>query len=295
MFNPFVEPALNDIDDDAILVERAQSGDRTALEEVVQRHQGWIYNIAIRMVFHPQDAEEVTQEVLVKMITKLSTFHGASKFRTWLYRIVTNHVLNMKRRVAEKQATTFADYGAAIDSTPDLELPDPNSVPVALPILVEETKNSCTMGMLLCLDRKQRLIFTLGSILGVSDAVGSEILEMTAVNFRQCLTRARRDLHHFMNNQCGLVNRSNPCRCPKKTRGFIEHGHVDPSRLLFVPERVERVREVAPATVNEIEDLVERQHVAIYQDHPFLQPADELHWLKNLLERPEVRSALHLN
>jgi DNA-directed RNA polymerase specialized sigma24 family protein len=39
------------------------------------------------MVFHPQDAEEVTQEVLVKFITKLSTFKGESKFRTWLYRV----------------------------------------------------------------------------------------------------------------------------------------------------------------------------------------------------------------
>ena len=70
---------------------------------LVLRHQAWIYNIAIRMVFQPQDAEEVTQEVLVKVITKLSTFKGESKFRTWLYRIAANHVLNMKRRSAETQ------------------------------------------------------------------------------------------------------------------------------------------------------------------------------------------------
>ena len=88
------------------------------------------------------------------------------------------------------------------------------------------------MGMLLCLDRKQRLIFTLGEILGASDTVGGEVLEMTADNFRQCLARARRDLHSFMNNQCGLVNKNNPCRCPKKTQGFIEQGHVDPAASL---------------------------------------------------------------
>ena len=67
------------------------------------------------------------------------------------------------------------------------------------------------------LDRKQRLIFTLGAILGASDTVGAEVLEMTSDNFRQCLVRARRDLHSFMNQQCGLVNKGNPCRCPKKT------------------------------------------------------------------------------
>ena len=81
MFNPFAEdddcsPA------DAELVERAKNGERAALEKLVLRHQAWIYNIAVRMVFRPQDAEEVTQEVLVKVITKLSTFKGESSFRT---------------------------------------------------------------------------------------------------------------------------------------------------------------------------------------------------------------------
>src|SRR5580765_7349704 len=156
MFNPFAETTDADISD-VELVDQAKSGDRGALEKLVLRHQAWIYNIAIRMVFHPQDAEEITQEVLVKVITKLSTFKGESKFRTWLYRIAANHVLNMKRRRAETRATTFADFGDAINRTPDLDLPDPKTVPVALPLLVEEAKNGCTMGMLLCLDRKQRL------------------------------------------------------------------------------------------------------------------------------------------
>jgi RNA polymerase sigma factor (sigma-70 family) len=294
VFNPFTEVAEGD-PTDAELVEQAKNGDRAALEKLVLRHQAWIYNIAVRMVFQPQDAEEVTQEVLIKVITKLGTFKGESKFRTWLYRIAANHVLNMKRRSAEKQVTTFADYGAAIDRTPDLDLPDPRSVPVALPLLVEEAKNSCTIGMLLCLDRKQRLIFTLGEILGASDTVGGEVLEMSADNFRQCLTRSRRDLHSFMNNQCGLVNKNNPCRCAKKTRGFIEHGHVDPHHLLFVPQHVERVRDVAPETVRDIEDIVERQHVAIYRDHPFLQPSDQVSWLRRMLESEDVRGALHLN
>ena len=294
MFNPFAEVADGDITD-VDLVEQAKNGDRAALETLVLRHQAWIYNIAVRMVFQPQDAEEVTQEVLIKVITKLGSFKGESKFRTWLYRIAANHVLNMKRRSAETQTTTFADYGAAINNTPDLDLPDPKSVPVELPLLVEEAKTGCTMGMLLCLDRQQRLIFTFGEILGASDTVGGQVLEMAPDNFRQCLARARRDLHSFMNNQCGLVNTNNPCRCAKKTRGFIEDGHVDPHELLFVPQHVERVRDVAPETVRDIEDIVERQHVAIYRDHPFLQPSDQVGWLRRMLKSDEVRGALHLN
>lgn len=294
MFNPFAE-VTNEHLTDGELVEKAVGGDRIALEKLVLRHQAWIYNIAVRMVFQPHDAEEITQEVLVKIITKLSSFKGECKFRTWLYRIVANHVLNMRRKGAEEQALTFTAFGAAIDGTPDHDLPDRKSVPVELPLLVEEAKIGCTTGMLLCLDRRQRLVFTLGEILGASDVVGGEVLEMSADNFRQCLARARRDLYSFMNNQCGLVNAKNPCRCPKKTKGFIEAGHVDPHHLLFVPQHVERVKDVASETVREIEDLVEQQYAAIYRDHPFLQPSDQTLWLRRLLDNNEIRRTLNLN
>jgi DNA-directed RNA polymerase specialized sigma24 family protein len=83
MHNPFTEVAGDD-HENVELVRRAKNGDRDALERLVLRHQAWIYNLAVRMVFQPQDAEEVTQEVLIKAVTRLSTFQGESKFRTWL-------------------------------------------------------------------------------------------------------------------------------------------------------------------------------------------------------------------
>ncbi len=121
MQNPFVEAI--DESTDSELIEHALQGSHEALEKLILRHQAWIYNIAVRMVFHTQDAEEVTQEVLVKAITRLSSFKGESQFRTWLYRITANHVLNMKRRRGESEAQTFSRFAEAINDTPDLELP----------------------------------------------------------------------------------------------------------------------------------------------------------------------------
>src|ERR1043166_2074438 len=121
--NPFADNAPTDLEDRA-LVTRARSGNRAALEELVQRHQAWIYNIAVRMLYHPQDAEDATQEILVKVLTRLSSFAGRSSFRTWLYRVVFNHLLNVKRGREELKITTFSAYGDALDNTPDLELPD---------------------------------------------------------------------------------------------------------------------------------------------------------------------------
>lgn len=293
MSNPFAE--IVDEGAEAELIEQAQQGSRDALETLVLRHQSWIYNIAVRMVFHPHDAEEITQEVLIKVITRLSTFQGESQFRTWLYRITANHVLNMRRRGGERAPQTFSSYAQAINETPDLDLPDPKSVPVEVPLLVEEAKISCTTGMLLCLDRKQRLIFTLGEIFGASDTVGGEILEMSADNFRQSLARARRDLYQFMHGQCGLVNAANPCRCPKKTRGFIEAGHVDPGHLQFVPLRVRRVSEVVEGVVRAIENSVEEQYAAIFREQPFLEPRNQFDWLRQLLDKGDLGTALQLN
>jgi RNA polymerase sigma factor (sigma-70 family) len=89
-------------------VTRANADEQPALEELVRRHQAWIYNIAIRMIAHPQDAEDATQEILIKAITRLSSFEGRSSVRTWLYRIVVNHVLNMKRGRLEPETLTFS-------------------------------------------------------------------------------------------------------------------------------------------------------------------------------------------
>ena len=83
--HPFVDNAPTDREERA-LVARACSGDREALADLVRWHQGWIYNIALRMLYHPQDAEDATQEILIKVVTQLSSFEGRSSFRTWLYR-----------------------------------------------------------------------------------------------------------------------------------------------------------------------------------------------------------------
>ena len=130
-------------------------------------------------------------------------------------------------------------------------------------LLVTEAMIACTSGMLLCLDRQQRLAYILGEILRVTDTVAAEVLELTPENFRQRLARARRDLRNFMNDKCGLVNRANPCRCAKKTRGFIQAGHVDPDNLVFARDRLLQVREAVPKMYETIKTL-DDQYAQIY-------------------------------
>ena len=127
----------------------------------------------------------------------------------------------------------------------------------------------------------------------MTDVVGAELLEISRENFRQRLARARRELHNFMNDKCGLVNRANPCRCDKKTRGFMQAGWVDPAHLLFARERIQQVREVVP-TKSEALTTLDEQYAAIYRQHPFHESTDLVQALRRLLESPGFRRATDL-
>lgn len=284
MRNPFVETALETPDEE--LVSSAQSGDRQALERLLIRHQPWIFNIAVRMLYRHPDAEDATQDVLIKALKALPGFRGDSKFRTWLYRIAVNHMLNVKRDkwAASEAVCSFADAANGLQHTPDLDLPDPRTVPVPIEILIEETKINCTIGTLLCLDGRQRLVFVLGEIFGVSDEVGAEIAGVTPVNFRQILSRARRDLYEYLRGNCSLVNPDSPCKCVKKTRAFIQGGFVDPQKLQFTSDYLHRVREVAEDRAGELEDAYMKVAAGVYRNHPFYEPSEQAAMLREALK-----------
>lgn len=294
MPNPFSEEPYPDAEEQE-LVERAREGDRGALERLVRAHQAWIYNIAVRMLHDPDEAADATMEALLKAITRLSTFRGNSAFRTWLYRIVVNHVLNMKKGKVEGMVTTFTDFGTTLEQLEDAGLTQRHSVPADFDLMVEDTRISCMTGMLLCLDREQRLVYVLGELFGVTDRVGAGLLELSPANFRQRLARARRDLHSFMNDRCGLINKSNPCRCARKTRVFIDKGIVDPQNLQFARRHVETVSQVSSRRVRQYGDEVEPRYADLYREHPFQESPDYVASLERMLGERDFTELFDLN
>lgn len=253
--------------DDTILIEQALKGSASAMENLLKRHYPFIYNVALRFVLSPADAQDITQEVALKVITKLSQFNFQSEFRTWLYKIVFNHFLNTKKRTMENYVSGFEEYGHGLDNIPFSELTAEEEI--TLKEEIEDAKISCMTGMLLCLNREQRLVFILGELFEVESSLAGEVLEMSPENFRQNLSRARRDLYNFMNNKCGLVNKSNPCRCPKKTRGFIDAGYVNRTNLQFNNNFVKKMHEVAVSRVNLCDAVLEEKYALLFKDHPF--------------------------
>lgn len=79
-----------------------QAGDHSALEAVVLAIQDDVYGLAIRMFWHPADAEDATQEILVRIVTSLDRFRGERAFTTWLYWVAVNYLLTTRERQAER-------------------------------------------------------------------------------------------------------------------------------------------------------------------------------------------------
>ncbi|MCU1340931.1 MAG: polymerase, sigma-24 subunit, subfamily [Candidatus Acidoferrum typicum] len=84
--------------DDRVLIERAQSGDREAFEELVHRYDRDVLRIALNILHKPEDARDVYQEAFLKVYKNLHRFRFECSFYTWIYRIVTNVCLDQLRR-----------------------------------------------------------------------------------------------------------------------------------------------------------------------------------------------------
>jgi len=150
-----VEPTMAD------MVERAKRGDKNALEEIVRRVQDNVYGLAVRMLFVPADAEDATQEILVKVITNLGTFKGESRFETWVYRIASNHLLTTRKCRAERWKLTFETCEQMIEEG-TREAGEQSFTEAEDNLIVEETRRACVQHLLLCLTRELRLAVILG-------------------------------------------------------------------------------------------------------------------------------------
>ena len=278
--------------DDYELITQAREGSKIALETLIKKHQHYIYNVALKMTLSPFDAEDVTQEVLIKVITNLAQYKGESNFRTWLYRITFNHFLKMKKVWLEDYITSFDQYGSELGQMPDVNLSDLEKAEMKEQI--QEANFSCMSGMLLCLDREQRLVYVLGEIFGVDHTIGSQMLEISKDNFRQRLSRARKDLYNFMNNKCGLVNKSNPCRCDRKTKSFIKAGWVDKDKMKFNTSYLKKINEEIPQKAEDLCDLTEVEYGQLFRNHPFQEKGHYEKVFSNILTDERLSNLFNL-
>jgi RNA polymerase sigma-70 factor (ECF subfamily) len=184
-------------DDDRRLVERVQAGDIAAFEALVRRYERWVFTLAFRMLGDRQEAEDIAQEVFLKVYRGLRGFRGAARFSTWLYAIASHHCLTyLASSAARLRRETWdpdpvGDRGGDAPSVLD-RLPDGGPGPDV--IAESRDLRQTIQDELARLSEGHRLVLVLRDVQGMSYDEIAETLGIELGTVRSRLHRARTDL-----------------------------------------------------------------------------------------------------
>ncbi len=170
----------------------ARPGDRVALTRVVEACSGPVFNLAYRMLGHRADAEDATQEILIKVVTHLGSIREPGAAGGWVLRVAFHHMIHERRRgVLESQQLTFSAFAEDLETglapIDDAGLTEPEQE-----LAIRQVKEGCTLAMLCCLSRALRATYILGEVFEVSDADGAALVGVAAATCRHRLKPAWR-------------------------------------------------------------------------------------------------------
>jgi RNA polymerase sigma factor (sigma-70 family) len=263
-----------DMTNEKELITRARAGERAALDELVNGVKDLAYNLALRMLGSPADAQDATQEILIRVVTNLDSFRGDSAFRTWVYRVASNHLLKTRVRAAETRFDSLEGVGAFLAEGVAEDRP-----PLDDGVLVNEAKLVCTNAMTLALDRDHRLAFILGEVLELPSEEAAAVLEISDEAFRKRLSRARSRIAEFTKKTCGLVDPARPCRCAKQASRAVANGYLSREKMTWSNQAVKAPARELPIDVDGL-----TRAVAVMRSHPeYAAPESIIDGLKGLL------------
>ncbi len=273
----------NSSDDLSKWVTKSLEGKRSAMEKLLRAIQPDVYKLCLRFVMLPQDAEDATQDILLKVSVRLIQFKHDSNFKTWVFRIATNHLLDMKKGKAAHNLS-FDEFGEDLNQG----IEEGSKASAYDKALLSEVRIGCTLAMLQCLSSNLRVAYIVGEILEFGHLDASYILGLSPESFRKRLSRAKSLIVQFMQESCGLINTENNCRCHKRVDQAISLGRVNKSDLAF-SEPIDEVKHF-PEVLEHIRGLEVAQGVAsLFRAHKIVLQSDEFGgWLESLLREYEA-------
>jgi len=173
---------------DESLAARARCGERAAFVALVTRYQDRIYRLALRMSRNASDAEEIVQETFLRAHGGIASFHGESRFGTWLYRIAVNQAL-MLRRAAKRRPTSSIEVLSP--EVQDVGLPRSSPSDGADDLLQEKRLTQRAHEALQALDEHQRAAVVLRDLEELSAEEAAAVLGISAEAVRQRAHRGR--------------------------------------------------------------------------------------------------------
>jgi RNA polymerase sigma-70 factor (ECF subfamily) len=175
------------IDEEDLLLRQAGKGDVSAYRKLVMRYMDYCVRFGERMLGNRQDAEDVAQEVCLKIWREAGKWQRQAKFSTWLYRVMFNACIDYKRRVVR-----FPGRDLPLDTADGA--PDPEAV------LLEKQTAKQVMCAMQKLPERQRAAVVLSYYEGMANQDAAGIMELELGAFQQLLYRARQNLKMELND-----------------------------------------------------------------------------------------------
>ena len=195
------EQRAHDSDEEKLLIEQAQSGDRMAFEELIRRHDREILRLAFHMLGNREEAREVFQETFLKAYRSLSRFRFESSFYTWIYRIATNVGLDhLRKRQTLKEEVSYESDSEAHPDRPALKDTLAATTYYSNPErrLYGKEVGARIQEALKTLSEKERLVFELRHYQGLRLKMIGEIMGSTEETAKNYLFRATQKLRSHL-------------------------------------------------------------------------------------------------
>jgi RNA polymerase sigma factor RpoE len=182
--------------DEMALVRRAQHGEMSAYDELVQRYQERIYATIYHMTSNHEDANDLAQETFIKAYQALKSFKGGSSFYTWVYRIAVNKTINFLKQRKNRAQMSLNDLDFNAEHDPDLVALISDKTPrrdAGLAELQEKLNEAMQK-----LSEHHRLVVTLHDVQGLSHEEIAKIMDCNIGTVRSRLFYARQQLQAYL-------------------------------------------------------------------------------------------------
>ena len=200
----------NELSDEMLVRSFVETHDEEAFSEIVDRYGDKVYRLALRITHNRSDAEDVLQEVFVTLVEKLDTFHGESKFSTWLYRVASNAgFIRLRAEAKYKNNVSLEDYVHYGEDgmLKGIEIKDwtgrPDEVLLSKEVMeiIESVVNE--------LPEPYRIVFHLRDVEGLTNQEVAKILGLSLPNAKSRIHRARLFLRDKLSDYFSMSGESN--------------------------------------------------------------------------------------
>ncbi|MCX8130142.1 MAG: sigma-70 family RNA polymerase sigma factor [Clostridia bacterium] len=191
-------------ENEKILLEKAKNGDLKAFELLIEGYQKKVYNIALRMIGNHDDANELAQEVFIRILKSIKNFKEESTFSTWVYRITTNICLDELRKRKNRKTVSIDEEMKLEDGEVARQIEDIKPLP---DIIAErnELKKIVTEAIQL-LSEEHKLVIVMRDIQGFSYEEIAKVTKIPEGTVKSRINRARLALKEILKSKRELFS-----------------------------------------------------------------------------------------